>query len=991
MALTVSEGTTSEDIDQGLNRAGARLEHEFNRHCNGGGDLHSGNNVFSEAYEADNNFPVILEENLPRSLAEFEGSMENADLVSALLENDINTKQAIEIFFDMFLSDDERDRFQRRLDVVRLGKASVGMYGCSGTEENSKEIGNIVGMIHNVERLSKKPSVGLYFVEDNGHPIDWVVNDERKFAASILEKSGETPEEAQVIAEQSYKSILCSCRTLDYYDPNGRHVNNFIEKTRLEGEDANNIRLLFSQMEEALISGRENLFQPGNNLSSPDPEVLRIELARIGLDSEVIEIHYRVANYLRSKELEGTVTTFSDYKTMVQGVINLIASYRAFGVDEMPIVLTSKWSTICNYHPINAQFTIYEASQALKELYGEKAPGKLVNAACPVTKMEVEIDANGKTKTEDSPFKAIIKKAGHLPLGDWVWGGNSGKLYYVLMDRLFSQEVTGFIFADDYEANGPHTGIVSNHKKGENYLTVYPPKARPWSISGDLIPMDGNKINGDAAMGQAIPSSYMLNNLNKLPLEVQQQILFAWMYPNEPGLSRGLGYLMTSLNSAQVGVIEDLTFFRHLVEFDLMPSGPFLGMEGRSGYLELLMNFLETGEGLEWFIESSKQHGFNIDVEAISQYPQLKERFSINYSRFEDLRARNTELAQILNPFRSASNEYELTYRRRALDQIIKLGNEDMVSPLREKNLSKYLKSQDVRRFTEDIDYSSEVEITTENDANGFNGSVRVLTRIISDDVIYEVNQEIGKLGLEVTQELVDAALGYYYSIGSLEGFAKFSLVASESLFDRTINLLREKNTRIYELMIERGTSSFSKLTQSFVEDKYGINTVGMHDVARNFFANGRNSIKLTAEQRSVFEIIYEIAKKPRSGADEVENIDVNSLNDHQLHRLFNKVDNYLKRTGGDNLEIFTQIVKEIQGSDDIRTLFELKERLKVQVQEFFYEERELQQVSLDLKAERDYLISLLKHIAREVSRLTANAQFYEQFLRDFNVLYLEQ
>jgi hypothetical protein len=456
--------------------------------------------------------------------------------------NEINleSQQVALDIFSQLLTEDERNRFEQRYKQHLDNPGILAVYGTSGTENNGKELLNTIGFVANCYDQAKKAGhnvTGVYFVEDNGHSALNALLEAFRFCTDDL---------------YSFEAFENSLRQYIHPSQTGSAIT------------------LTENLSSLLIETFKTL-----NLKP---------FIKEAIEDMIVE--------LQGSSLADLVAAIQSFSFMYMG-------YRLYGVDDMPIIITSTFSQASQATKSSLSITKY--SQLMQGMYAPTVTNKdertplfnfidesgrdipvfdndialfmeLVNSPessieCLVSRHFTEINEQKKTKHKLEPnkpeekisqetqrinmiLKFINKKFGNLQnflnatLDQWTFGGVSGKGYYALIN-LMGQSLPMILFLDNYERNGPHKALihVAEHRPGDLHVFNYSPDTRVWAVHLEIDPTNGDK-NG--SIGMAIPSWLAINSLWDMPKESLQGLKHCIGSSQKMGLSDQMAVIFFS-------------------------------------------------------------------------------------------------------------------------------------------------------------------------------------------------------------------------------------------------------------------------------------------------------------------------------------------------------------------------------------------------------------------------------------------------------------
>ncbi len=925
--------------------------------------------------------------------------LDNKRVLADLMELG-TTKAAFVIFTELY----GNPTLEQRLSQVDVNKTGLMLYGTSGTEENPKELFNVIAATHYLDESLQKEefgAVGVYFVEDQGHPFKGTVDAESFFYEGNLVELGISPEEAEDRVNLAMSLLYCPKTGHDnIYHPNSKYVQNVLEYV------PDNQKIVVEREFEKLYKASDEV---GNqmdvsaiNIHSPNPEKVRAAMDLLQLHPVVANIHINAAEYIHNNPELFPDASIADYKTIVQGVLILIAAQQTYGINDMPLIIPAKWSDMCKITGVKSNFTIEDASKDL--IRGPEQGGKVLGAACPVTREEVFIYADGTTNGNEGPFSVIARVVNNMPLSEWVYGGNSGKLYYRLMNRMF-ENLAGGIFFDNYEKNGPHIRCVDDAKIGKNNLYPYAPHTRFWVAHHNIIPQYKDKNHPDASLGMAIPSTLALHYLLNLADNGEDiySLLRIAMTLNGPGLeNRNASLLISNLGARIVDMDNDVIyileegkdsyeFIRDTENIDELitfveSNSQLIGLETLTEFQQVIENTLgsesDLGNMVTSLIRNLQEQGkFELDIHTL-------------FERIDNLR--NNELRNYI----AIVDAKHIIMRRMMLEKLIEYPVAQEF--FKYKDLSKVFKNGATNRLLRVVDAvekSSEIVIVDDGSTVGqqlnvddYNAVMQKLFVSIGQEIQGEVRIAINKLENKTkftTAELNEIAIGYFFLNGNLDEVESYIASLNDD-YEIVKNNLRTKLMSAYPSI--DFNNGFANNTKKFIIESLGLKESGLIQIVPSIKSSkGKiTSVTLNFEQIEALRKLIEEGRRNRTTVLEKESVD--SMSNTDVFAYISRIEAGARKdmeenTSGELLNIFKSIKNEVIEYPEILALDMQAQAEAQDVYEYLQQEQSLQtsignsqvnlaKVKLDIESQYQQLLQYLRNLIY-YSHLYADARKY--------------
>lgn len=459
-----------------------------------------------------------------------------------------HNQSVIEIFLGTISDQDDKEKIQARLTDIDNNPQSYlpVVYGTSGTEANSKELGNILGTVQWFNSQGRS-AVGIYFVEDQGHPLnDTIAQEAQMLALYVAAQKGITVEEAKILVDKADKKFYGG-KLYDLYDPSSATVQEAILKISGE-EQQKKVLSYFEKCSGALSDASgENLATTAVNIPAPQDKDILCGYIGLGLPENLVHTMAHISQYIYSHPDLFPRPSVADFRTILQGVTGLQLAYTAYGAENMPIWAVETWSSLCKRTGLkNHSLTLSQMKEAVECSYPEQNR-RVINFACPTCRTEHGIHTASHDQCACG-FEEIVDVLGDIPIENWRWGGNSGVVYYELLNQSLGQGQF-VLFVDNYEANGPQSRLVSINQPP----LIYPPGTRTWVIGPDMIYKKHGVVDPNGTLGAAPPSELVAAYLSTLQPQDKRTILQRWFeISGESGIENNCGVLKVDFRSAEV-------------------------------------------------------------------------------------------------------------------------------------------------------------------------------------------------------------------------------------------------------------------------------------------------------------------------------------------------------------------------------------------------------------------------------------------------------
>lgn len=500
----------------------------------------TGNDVLREAIQGGKAGIIYSPDTIPDLIEP------NKDLLETF--HSPHNQGAKEVFIKTIGDQEEKTKVQTRLEEIakNLQAYLPLVYGTSGTETNSKELGNILGAVQWFSKQAK-PAIGIYFVEDSGHPLDSAITQETNMLALYAATQKRIAlEEARVLVGKINKNLYGG-NLYNLYNPTSTAVQKLTSQI-LDEEKRKKVVSFFEKSTDALekIPG-ENLATTATNVPAPKAEDIFTGYAELGLPKNLVQTISLVSEYIYSHPDLFPKPNMADFRTILQGVIGLQLAHEAYGADDMPIWAVETWSNLCKRTEAKGKsLTLKKLKDKIEQFYPHQNR-RVLNFACPSCKTEHGIH----TLTHDSPpcgFGEIASILEDVSVENWHWGGNSGVVYYEVLTQAV-ENGQFVLFIDNYEANGPQSRLTT----ADQPPLVYPPNTRTWVIGPDMIYKKPGVVDPNGTLGTAPPSELVAAYLDTLRPSDRRTILQRWFeVSGECGLENNCGVLKVDLGSAEI-------------------------------------------------------------------------------------------------------------------------------------------------------------------------------------------------------------------------------------------------------------------------------------------------------------------------------------------------------------------------------------------------------------------------------------------------------
>ncbi|BCX13883.1 MAG: hypothetical protein KatS3mg085_415 [Candidatus Dojkabacteria bacterium] len=506
-----SKNPAQRDTEQSpITRTAKRIEHDLGNPQN---PVSMGNDVISSSLpempkRAQNHFNPNLQDP-EHPIFKHTGMSWTPEYLGSVEHASPGHQAALEVF-RAAISNEEEKIFAQRYGT-HLNPHALAIYGTSGTENNGKELLNTIGFVKNSSDLAQgagKTITGVYFIEDNGHSVLNALMEAFSFR----------------LDEASLEAFLTEL---------SQHIkpNNTGSEIKITEELAQIFTNIFNQIE---------------------------------LNNDLRQNLIALIDKLKGESLSDLICAFQSFSQLMLG-------YKLYGVEQMPIIITCNLSEALR--GIKEDLTIREYSECMSSMYSDVRTNKderislfnMIDAQgrdVPIFDTDLDIfeeiihteiindensvlrpiissrltaknnEKNSKNRLSDDKLNAKIdeelarlssvlelinSKYGNLrnfldsKLGDWTYGGISGKGYYALLN-LMGRDLPVLVFLDNYEKNGPHLALGNLGVNNPNALDAYfySPNTRIWAVHRETDPTKGDS-NG--TIGLAIPSWLALNSV----------------------------------------------------------------------------------------------------------------------------------------------------------------------------------------------------------------------------------------------------------------------------------------------------------------------------------------------------------------------------------------------------------------------------------------------------------------------------------------------
>lgn len=587
----------------------------------------------------------------------------------AILEtfHSLHSRLARGIFLETLPDENERLVMTQKFSDIGANLTShfPVIYGTSGTETNIKEMAGVIGMAQEISD-GGKPVLPIYFVEDQGHPVFDTLRQEAAMLSTFVGSSRNvTPEKAREIVTHALTQLYPQPVELTLYKPDYQAVVCATET--IDPESAQVVQAHFESLSTA--EKTNNLSVSAVGVPAPTPQAL-YEYHALGFPQRLTDLMVRISEQLyQSEELRGQ-PNIADFRTTLQGVLGLQMAYKVYGAD-MPVFTVGTWGEVSKrLHALDG-LTVGDAKKLLQQAYPDEDK-RVVNFACPKCRTEHSIAASGDTGKTDCGFANFAQAADGIALNNWVWGGNSGVMYYEAFRKMSEQGQFGLLM-DNYEADGPQTRLTTtNHN-----ILLLPPNNRTWVVTRYALHKRQGGLDENASLGLTPPAELVAAYMDSLDDATQKELLAQ--------LFKVSGQIGLSNNSAALYLDHGYAEIQKL-PYDLLRSWKETGNEAsyvvnpettvldqlQRGDLgeEVALTFREHAEQVERvyaYIEMTKNRlrGVQITAEGLLQ------RLEPLNNAFVELRAQFTPLRNLLTV------QIALTQRDRLIARIGFLAKND--------------------------------------------------------------------------------------------------------------------------------------------------------------------------------------------------------------------------------------------------------------------------------------------------------------------------